>query len=667
MNSHNNTGIRTLIEKREPFASGLNFGNVGSYEKLIGRIFFSIDPNAPANQTITDLDNAPRNRNGFVEYDTDFCILKPVDLTRGNRRLIYDVINRGNKGVLEYFNDAKRNHEPSQIEDAGNGFIMRRGYTIVWSAWEGDILPGDDRMTIRLPIATENGREINGIVRSEFIAHESGIKSYPLSGENYTLSYETISLDTALSKFTYRKKESDQRKPIRPDEWQFAKLEDGRITPSPKYCYLPTGFRPGWIYELIYTAKNPLVLGLGYLGVRDLISFLLHAEIDSNGTSNPLKQNNIGIEKAYASGRSQSGRFLRAFVYQGFNEDLQGKQVFDAIFPQVAVGGGIFLDYRFARPTYYPRQHENHLYPQDQFPFAYCISSDPLTGKTDGILKRPNTDPFVIHIMSSSEYWQRRGSLVHTDSFGNDLSQSEKVRIYLFTSSPHSPNPNNIPQRGAYEHLSNPLCTTPLLRALLDALDAWVTNSTPPPDSQIPTHANGNLVTAETVKARFPVLPGVICLEEQNRLYLLDRGPYFDRGIISKEPPEEDKSKEYQVYVPQIDADGNEISGIRSPHIQVPRATFTGWNLWSKKMLEKTMYGSIGSYIQFSRSMDERHHNKDSRLSIEERYSNKAHYIRLIALATQQLINQRLLLEEDADKYVELAMKDTDIWALRST
>jgi hypothetical protein len=397
---------------------------------------------------------------------------------------------------------------------------------------------------------------------------------------------------------------------------------------------------------------------LGFTGLRDLLSFLRYAQIDADGTPNPLKQGDIGMQKTYGWGRSQSGRYLREFVYRGFNRDMQGRRVFDGIAPHVAGGGRVVLNYRFAQPGRHPRQHEDHLYPSDQFPFAYAMLTDPLTGQTDGILKRPETDPLVIHSQTSSEYWQRRGSLVHTEPLGHDLQDHERARVYLFSSSQHHADPNAGPLRGAYRGLSNPLNTTPLLRALLDALDAWVTHGTPPPQSRVPSRADGTLVAAAEVKARFPRIPGVTCPSAPDRLFVQAHGPEFERGIIAKEPPEEDKSKEYAVLVPQVDADGNDLAGIRTPHIEVPLATCTGWNFRLPGCAENDMASLNGSYLPFAKTSAERLASGDARPSLEERYRSKAHYIRAIALAVQRLVAQRLLLEEDADRYVALAVRE---------
>jgi alpha/beta hydrolase family protein len=653
------TQVRLRIDTREPFAGGMAFGEVGPYERLVGRIFFAIDPNDPANRAIVDLDHAARNAAGLVEYSADVYILKPLELGRGNRRLLYDVNNRGNIRAVQFFNDAHHSNTPSTVDHAGNGFLMRRGYTIVASGWQGDILPGEGRLTMQVPTAHENGGAVTGVVRTEFITEESGVTCWPLSGNDYTSSYEAVSLDTLSATFTYREHEADPRQPIPAADWQFAQLDNhGHPKPSTWHCYLPSGFRPGWIYELIYTAKNPLVLGLGFTGVRDLLAFLRHADADAEGTANPLKQGSMGLDKAYGWGRSQSGRFLREFVYRGFNRDLPGRRVFDAMAPHVAGGGRIILNYRFAQPGRHPRQHEDHLFPSDQFPFAYHMVTDPLTGKTDGVLIHPDTDPLVIHTQTSSEYWQRRGSLVHTDPLGGDLRDHDRARVFLFASSQHHADPNTGPLRGAYRGLSNPLNTTPLLRALLDALDTWATQGTPPPASRVPTRTDGTLAFASEVKARFPQIPGVICPNHPDRLFVQEHGPEFERGIIGKEPPEADRTREYVVLVPQIDANGNDLPGIRTPHIEVPLATFTGWNSRLPGCAEHDLASLNGSYLPFAKTAGERQASGDTRPSLEERYRSKAYYVRAIAMAAQRLVEQRLLLEEDADHYVALAIRE---------
>ena len=648
--------IRLHLDTREPFAAGASFGDVGPYERLAGRVWFAVDPAAPAYRQVVDLSHAPRNAAGDVEYTTDFYLLKPVDLARGNQRLLYDVINRGNKRALQFFNDAPHSNTPQSLAHAGNGFLLRRGYTILWSAWQGDLLPGDGRMTMALPTATTPVGAITGIVRSEFIVDAPGTVSLPLSGNSYTHSYESVTLDTARATLTHRQYTDDTPQAIPAAAWQFATVTNtGEVVPSTRHCYLPEGFRPGWIYELLYTAQHPLVLGLGFTGVRDVVSFLRSAAHDDAGTPNPLRH---GITRAYAWGRSQSGRFLREFVYRGWNQDAQSQRIFDGIMPHVTGAGRVALNYRFAQPGRYPRQHEEHLYPSDQFPFAYAMSTDPWSGQTDAILQRPQTDPLVLHTQTSSEYWQRRGSLVHTDAFGVDLPEHPQARIYLFASSQHFAEPHGQPQVGVHRHLSNPLDTAPLLRALLDALEHWATHGTPPPASRLPRRADGTLVPAGVVQERFPPLSDGPCPGAPNRLYVQDHGANFPKGRLEQEPPAVDTSREYAVLVPLVDADGNDIPGIRTPHVSVPLATFTGWNLRPADQTPNALASIIGSYFPLARTAAQRHSAGDPRPALAERYRSRFDYIAQIARAAYALVEARLLLAEDADRYVERAVAE---------
>ena len=658
--------LRLQIKTREPFAEGLEFGDTGAYEKIVGRVHLAVDPDSPAYSSVVDIQHAPRNPEGLVEFSTDFFILKPADMSCGNRRLVYDVNNRGTKLLVHFLNDAPLTDNPSTPEHAGNGFLMRRGYTVLWSGWQGDILPRENLMSMDLPVASMDGTPITEPVRVEFSPGDEitklgseAARCMPLSGNAYTNSYPPASLDTSNAVFTFREYETDPRIPFHPDAWQFAKLDpSGKVVPSPTEVYLHQGFKPGWIYELVYTAKDPRVMGLGFTGVRDLISFLINSDTDSEGAPNPVRDNDAGIEKAYGWGCSQSARFLREFVYRGFNEDTQGRQVFAGISPFVSGGGRVFVNYRFSQPGRYPRQHYDHLYPSDQFPHAYPVTTDSLTGRTDGILKRPETDPLVIHTQSASEYWQRRGSLVHTDSLGGDLRDHERSRVYLFSSAEHSPDHINGPIYDQFKHPSNPLNVTALLRAMIDNLDDWATVGTPPPDSRVPTRNAETCVPADVANTRFPTISGVQPPSSPNRLFVQDHGPDFDQGVLSVEPPVEDKGKEYTVLVPHVDADGNEVPGIRGPELEVPLATYTGWNFRPQGAAEQAMAAVNGSYLPFAKTRAERLEKGDPRPSIEERYGSRARYVKLVALASQRLVEERLILEEDADRFVEQAMSE---------
>ncbi|MGC1886500.1 MAG: hypothetical protein WA709_10450, partial [Stellaceae bacterium] len=306
--------VELSITERFTFAEGHEFGAVGAYERLVGRAHFAVDPGAPAQQGITDIDKAPVNAEGLVRFAGDFSILKPVDPGRGNRRIFFDYGNRGNKRMLQFFNDAPTSNDPRTLAHAGNGFLMRRGYTVVWLAWQGDLLPGNGRMVLNLPAV----QAVTGLVRVEYIADRRGITTFPLSGHASTRSHPTVSLDPCEACLTRRRYPDDERIPVPPERWRFARIEGGdgldnqgaeqALVASDTHIHIPGGFEPGWIYELVYTGRDPLVLGLGHAAVRDFVSFLRYAADDTAGLGK--------IEKAYAWGRSQTGRCIRDFVYR---------------------------------------------------------------------------------------------------------------------------------------------------------------------------------------------------------------------------------------------------------------------------------------------------------------------------------------------------------------
>jgi len=651
-------GIVLEIGSRRSFAAGAPFGRAGAYELVTGRVRFAVDPQSPAYRSVVDLDLAARDAQGRVAFAADFCLLKPVAFAGGNRRILFDVINRGNKRAVQFFNDAPHSNEPLTEAHAGNGFLLREGYTVAWLAWQGDLLPGDGRMTMDLPIAGSDTAPVTGPLRAEFIVDREGVTCLPLSGNAFTRSHPAASLDTAQATFTRREYADSPRETIPASEWQFARLDaSGRPVACAEHCHLPGGFRPGWIHELVYTARDPRVLGLGFPAVRDFLAFLRHAERDDAGTANPLRAPGATVERIYGWGRSQSGRYLREFAYRGWNEDAAGRRVFDGIFPHVTGAGRVVLNYRFAQPGRYPRQHEDHAYPSDQFPFAYGLTTDPWSGRADAILRRPSTDPLVIHTQTAAEYWQRRGSLVHTDAFGADLPEHPRARTFLFASSQHFAAPRGRPLIGSHRHPSNPLDTAPVLRALLVALDRWATDGTPPPASRVPRRMDGTAVPAGEVAARFPAIPGVVCPRAPNRLFPLDFGPEVDAGRFTREPPHEDRTREYAVLVPAVDADGNDVPGVRVPHLAVPVATHTGWN-WRREGSEPhELAGVIGSFFALPVDARARARAGDPRPSLAERYRSHHDYVARIAIAAQALVAEGLLLAEDVERYVARAIE----------
>ncbi len=427
--------VRFEITERAPFADGHPFGEVGPYEKIVGRAYFALDPNLRQNEAVVDLKLAPRNAAGRVEFWADLCILAPVDLTKGNGSLLYDVNNRGNKLALGMFNYGGNNN-PTTKEHAGDGFLMRHGFTVVWSGWDGELLPGGDRLRLTAPLAGDGETPITGTVRCEFIGSKGMTRSVVNWANHGSYRPTTATLestphpnplpaepgrgDKAMT-LTLRERPAAARVVIPRDQWTLHVTDVSSDSPTqlPNVeIELPGGMKPGYIYELIYETSNPLVMGVCFTSVRDLIAAIKRG----SGEGNPLTKNGQPmIHRAHGFGVSQSGRFLREFLHAGFNEDELGKKAFDGLIPHVAGGGLGSFNHRFAQPTRHSNQHDHHDYPPDRFPFAYEVQLDPLSGREDGILKRSlatKTAPRVMHTQSAAEYWTRSGSLVHTDPLG---------------------------------------------------------------------------------------------------------------------------------------------------------------------------------------------------------------------------------------------------------
>jgi len=654
---------RLVIQRREPFADGHEFPITGAYEKLVGKAYGEVDPKSRWNRIIVNLARAPRNRRGRVEYSSDVCILKPVDMARGNGKIFFDAPNRGSKRILGFLNDAPEANDPSTIEHAGNGFLMRQGYTIVWCGWQGDLMPIRNWLVLNVPVATNGNRPIISKVRSEIVVDEKGVKSQPLSGDERVKSYAAASRDKSQATLTVREKSYSKRISVPAAEWEFAAWsKDARsgkeiLKPSSRDLYVRSGFEAGHIYEFIYPAKNPLVLGLGFAVARDLISFLRYESKDRAGKPNPLAagKKSTGIRYAYAWGRSQSGRYLRDLIYHGFNEDESRRKVFDAVAPHVAGGGRLFLNYEFARPVTSSQQHTNQLDPE-LFPHAYNVIKDAQTGRRDGILKRPRTDPLVFHTQTSTEYWQKRGCLAHTDGKGNDLTLPKNVRLYVIASAQHNSPFGSEPMKDDSQLPVNPLPAGDILRALMVALDLWTAKGIEPPPSRYPTLKDRTLV-APVKNNGFPKIPGVNYEALHNRQLFLDYGPEILRGRMTVHPPKRIGNRAYKTLVPKVDKDGNDIAGIRLPEVQVPIATYTGWNLRPGGLAEGELAGLLGSFIPFARTKAERRATGDPRPSTEERYQDRDSYIRCVAQAARTLVEQRYLLPEDAERIIAEAKR----------
>jgi hypothetical protein len=646
-----------VINNREPFADGHHFGAHLQYETIRGRVYGEVSPKGLLHRGIVNLDNAPTNERNAVEYWCDVHLLKPVDLAAGNGRLLYEPPNRGNKRALMFLNDAPPCNTPRTLLDAGNGFLMRRGYTWVTSGWQGDLLPGDGRMLMGVPVATNGDLPIICPIRTEICVTREGVYSFPLSGNVSVRSYPAASLDKETAELTVRMKSYGGRQPVGPEQWEFAGCEetsDGRkLRASVEHLYLASGFIPGAIYEFTYLARDPLVLGLGFAGVRDLISFLRYDDRDAFGHENPLGSgSNRKLEKAYAWGRSQSGRFLRDYIYQGFNCDEAGRRVFEAISPHAAGGGRVFLNYEFARPVTSSQQHTSQLEPE-LFPFAYNAVRDPQSGRRDSILKRPSTDPLVMHTQTSTEYWQKRGALVHTDGCGNDTNLPETVRLYLISSAQHNTVYGTHARKQKTQHTTNPMTIGPILRALIIAMDDWATRGTLPPPSRIPTVSGGTLVEPTRETAGFPEIRDMQFTGLHNRQLFLDYGPRLDEGHISSRPLPPRNDQGYAILVPKTDADGNDIAGIRAAWIRVPLGTYTGWNLQTRELSEGELAGLLGSYMPFAKTKTDRIKASDPRASIAERYKDVTDYLDRMRTELMRMVDERFILTEDVEPVLE--------------
>lgn len=649
------------IVKREPFAGGKAFGDVGPYEEIIAVARFAIDPKAARNRVIVDLDLAPKNADGKVEFAADVVILAPRDIAKGNGAIFYDVNNRGNKLALGMFNRPPGGPGPDAKNPAGDGFLMRKGYTVVWSGWDGELLPGDGRLLLQAPQARDKDGLVHGVVRQE-MSSDTNVKSMPLSRRPNHGSYPPTADGEAKAVLTKRMHEKDERVLVPRDKWKLVRLPlrdvKNRVpgTLPEIRLELDGGFEPGVLYELVYEGEGSLVQGAGFASVRDLISFLRHDGSDQN----PLRKSDgkPAINRAFCFGVSQSGRFQRHLLYEGFNEDTQGRIVFDGLIPHVAGGGLGFFNHRFAQPNRHNGQHEDHLYPADVFPFTYGPATDPFTKKTDSILgvyQKSKSQPKIMHTQSAAEYWHRSGSLVHTDPLGTkDADIPDNVRIYAFGGTQHGP-AGFPPTKGNSDNYANFGDYRPLLRALLVALDEWVREDKAPPSSIYPHIADGTLVEPTRKATGFPELPGVRFPGVIQQPSFNDYGPQFAaKRIISLEPPK--VLGAYKVLVPKADADGNDLGTLLPPEVAAPLGTFTGWNLRKKQIgADGALTNLQGSFIPFPVAEK----TGDPRPTVQKRYANVKIYRGDLDDACARLIEDRYLLAEDRERYLAYG---TAIW-----
>lgn len=639
---------RLEITRREVVLNGRAFGAAGPYEKLVGRVHFALDPRAPRNQRIVDLALAPRNAAGQVEFAADFYLLKPVDPARGNGRLFYEAGNRGTKRILPVFQQATAADDPTTAAEYGNGALMDQGFTLLWMGWQWDVPAG--RMRMAIPIASEGGRAITGLVRGNFIPG-AGATTASIADRGHD-AYPVVDPASADHILYVRTLPTDTPTVVPRARWRFT---------DAKTVTLDGGFEPGRIYDVVYRARDPRVVGVGLAGTRDLISFFKHATA-AEGNPSP------GLGRALGWGVSQTGRFLRHFVYEGFNQDEQGRIVFDGVFDQVGGAGRGSFNHRFGQQSRDQLQHFNIQYPVDMFPFTDGDQTDPVTGATDGLLVRARasgTVPRMFHLLTNSEYFNRAGSLVHTDVTGTrDVPPPPTSRIYMVASAPHIVGPFPPAPFADKDFVGqadmNPLVYTPVIRAVFRALDRWIAEGVEPPPSRYPTIADGTLVAPEA--AGWPAIPGVTMPPAPMTTYRLDFGPEWAQGRVTMEPPR--LGPAFVSLVPAVDEAGNDRGGIRLPQIAVPLATHTGWNYRQRSIgAPERLASEIGAYRLLLQAAADRQRTGDSRVSIAERYPSRDAYLGRISQAAVALVDQRYLLAEDVPGLITQAAAHWD-WAV---
>jgi hypothetical protein len=626
---------RVEIAARAPILDGKSFGAAGPYEKIVGKVVFSLDPANPRNAAIVDLDKAPRDAAGGVTFSADLYVLAPIDAARGNGVALFDVVNRGRKNILGYFDRAPQAPDPTAEADFGDGFLLRQGYTLIWIGWQFDIPHRAGLMGLEAPPVLEQGKPATGRISTLFTPNTAD-PTYPLDDLGRyadTTAYPPVDPASPANTLTVRDGFLAAPRTVPRDHWQLARLKEGQILPDPSALYLKDGYEPGHVYELSYEAKGAVVAGVAFAALRDMAAAVKHSGAGP-----------VAARYAYAFGPSQDGRFLREFMYEGFNADEQGGRVFDGVIAHIAGSsrGGDF-NARFARPN------GLGFFTAALFPYLDLDQRDPVTSRSDGIEMRllPQQRPKIFYTNSSGEYWGggRAAALAHTTlDAREDASEPENVRIYLIAGTQHVPG-GYLPSQGEGQQKPNPNEYSWALRALLVAMDRWVREDVAPPASAHPRLADHTLVARDAID--FPAIPSV-------------RPPSTIPAGYRADLPDGTKYS-LPILVPQVDGDGNELSGIRLPNVAVPLATYTGWNFRSPSIGQPgELLPLTGSYIPFPVTRAAREAAHDPRLSLEERYGSRARYQALVTDAAEKLAQDRYVTRDDVPAVVALALARWD-------
>jgi tannase/feruloyl esterase/alpha/beta hydrolase family protein len=639
--------VRLEITSRERMVNGPSGGNAGPFELIRGKAHGEIDPKDPHNTIIQDLDLAPRNALGKVEYVATFALAKPVDMSKGARVLLYQVVNRGN----------------------GQAVASPEGYVSLVSGWQGDVIPTADNQSIVVPIArNRDGSAVTGRVIARFYDLPDGATTAPirLASLGTAQPYPPSDLDQPNAHLTWHTRETysgaqDAARPVARSDWAFANCESTPWpgTPDPSRICVKDGFHTGRLYELVYTARDPLVLGVGLAATRDIVSFFRHAQTDRAGTPNPLAG---AIDHAITVGDSQSGNFIRTFIHLGFNRDLQNRMVWEGAFPRIAARQTP-INLRFGLPGGAAGMYE----PGSDGVVWWTHYQDKSRGlPAAGLLDRcaaTHTCPKIIEAFGSSEFWGLRMSpdLIGTDA-RHDLPLPENVRRYYYPGTTHGGGRGGFhldtPPNSACVLPANPNPESDQSRALTRALVEWVTKGTPPPPSRYPRLASGDLVPATRAAVGYPDVPGLPFSDRVlNPVVRYDFGAGFKAvdlsGTMSIVPPR--VLGLVPTYVPRVNEDGNETAGVSSVLLQAPLGTYLGWNVYRSGFLAGQGCGFQGGWIPFAKTKADRLANHDPRPSLEERYGTLDRYVAIVRRAADEAVRDRFLLPDDAERLVREA------------
>jgi hypothetical protein len=643
--------IRVEVTSSTEVLGGKSFGDSGPYERLAGRVYFSLPVNNPHNTGIVDLKNAVNLKDGEVEFSADFMAVCPKDRRKGNGSMLLEVPNRGRSRIIGLVDGG----DWDVASDTGDGWLLRNGYTIVSLGWQWDTA-GKDALRFFAPAAKESGKTITGLLRGDLMPYKTMAEiplGHLIQGTIGGSEYAVAAPEDPRNVLTVRDSRDSPRTVIPRAQWQFAHMVEGKLARSDRYIHMDGGFQPGRIYEYVYVAADPVVAGGGFAAIRDFASYAKH----SPDAVTPA-------QRVYGEGISQNGRFLRDFLYQGFNADEDGRIALDGVLAHVAGAGRGSFNYRFAQPSRDAQPTSSVYFPTDIFPFTDEPERDPLTGESGGILDRAAADrtiPKIFLSNTSYEYWGRACALIHVSPDGkSDAATSANVRIYHFTGLQHFSAPFP-PPRGKDDlqgrQPQSPLPIRYFWRAMIANMDAWVRDNLPPPPSSYPKISDGTLVPLN--QYAFPAIPEIKIPHEANAANRLDFGPNWQRGILSIQPPKVGAA--FPVLVPQVDADGNERDGVRLPEITVPLATYTGWNLRDPAIGTPDQRVAFeGSYIPFSKTAEAAKRSGDPRKSIAERYASSEDYLSRYQSAVDALIAEHWILKEDRSALLDRGRQE---WA----